>query len=302
MISTFSFLFGLVIGSFLNVCIYRLPRGESVVAPGSHCPHCQHPIAAYDNIPLCSYLWLRGKCRHCHARISPRYLFVELATGLLFLFSYSLFGLSSEFAKQGVFGALLIVLTVTDWRERLLPDRVTFPGMALGLLFSLIVPVGDGAGFWLARLAGVEAIPPLGESLLDALLGALLGGGLLYLLGEVYFRLRHREGMGLGDVKMMVMVGCFLGPKLTLLTIFLASLVGAFVGVGLVLVLVSRPSYYRKVRRRFRHIPDLRLYFILISHKQARLKIPFGCLLGVAALVSATWGWQMLNWYRVFFP
>ena len=266
------FLYGLVLGSFLNVCIHRLPRHESVVRPRSHCPHCNHLIAAYDNIPLWSYLWLQGRCRYCQARISSLYFFVELATGLLVLFLYEIFGLTAVFAKTATLGALAVVLTVTDWRERLLPDRVTFPGMALGLLFSQIVPVDDGAGFFLARLAGLPLPAPL-ISLLDSLFGALVGGGLLYLLGEAYFRLRGREGMGFGDVKMMAMVGFFLGPKLVLLTILFGSLAGSVLG----------------------------LLFIAALGKSSAYELPFGSFLGVAAMVAAVWGRQALQWYLGFF-
>ena len=274
MIPTFSFLFGAVIGSFLNVCIHRLPRGESIVWPGSHCPHCQRPIAAYDNIPLISYLLLGAKCRHCRAAISPRYFLVELATACLFLVSYWQFGLSIAFARQVIFGSLLIVLVVTDWQERILPDRITFPGMALGLVFSLAVPVGDGTGAWLARLAGLYRLPLWTGSLVDALAGALAGGGLLYLLGEVYFRLRRREGMGFGDVKMMAMVGFFLGPKLTLLTILVGSLAGSVLG----------------------------LLFIVVLRKDTSYELPFGTFLGGAAYFASLYGWGLLTWYGGFFP
>lgn len=263
--------FGLIIGSFLNVCIHRLPRGESVVSPRSHCPGCNHLIAAYDNIPLLSYLLLRGKCRHCHARISPLYFSVELTTGLLFLFLYLIFGLTVALAKFAVLTALLVVLTVTDWQTRLLPDRVTFPGMILGLLFSQVTPVGDGGGrILLALVAGMKEVPWRLDSLLDSLLGAVAGGGLLYLLGELYFRFRHKEGMGLGDVKMMAMAGFFLGPKLVLLTIWLASISGALLGGS----------------------------FILLSRRDWRsFELPFGCFLGVAALVTVVWGKNILYWY-----
>ncbi len=264
------FLFGLVIGSFLNVCIYRLPRGESVVTPRSHCPKCNKPVAAYDNIPLLSYVLLGGKCRHCRTRISPVYFCVELATGLVFAYLFSIFGITAEFAKFAVFGALMIVLVMTDWQTRLLPDRVTFPGMAFGLVFSQLVPVGDGAGGLLAGVAGFAEIPWRAASLFDALLGAVAGGGLLYVLGELYFRLRHKEGMGLGDVKMMAMAGFFLGPKLVLLTIWFASIAGALIGGGLILI-------FRK---------DWRAY-----------EIPFGSFLGVAALAAAIWGNALLKWY-----
>ena len=273
MIATFLFLFGLVIGSFLNVCIHRLPRQESIVTPRSRCPHCHHPIAAYDNIPLLSYLVLVGRCRYCRKSISPLYFFVELATGLLFLGCYFLFGLTPVFVKNATFGVLLLVLTVTDWRERLLPDLVTVPGMASGVLFSLLVPIGDGSAGWLARLVRLELSSLWLESFLDALLGAILGGGLLYLIGELYFRLRGREGMGFGDVKMMAMVGLFLGPKLALLTILLGSLSGSVLG----------------------------LLFLLVFRKSSTYELPFGSFLGVAAFVSAIWGREILYWYLSYF-
>jgi leader peptidase (prepilin peptidase)/N-methyltransferase len=263
------FVFGLVIGSFLNVCIYRLPRGESVVSPRSHCPGCGQPVSGYDNIPLFSYLILGGKCRRCHTRISPVYFFIELAAGLLFLFLYLELGPSLLFVKYAVFTSLLLVLVMTDWQTRLLPDRVTFPGMALGLVFSLLVPVDDGAGVLLTRMMGLE--PPWRvTSLLDSVLGAVAGGGLLFGLAEAYYRLRRKEGLGLGDVKMMAMAGFFLGPKLVLLSIWFASVAGALLGGAFILM----------ARR------DWRAY-----------EIPFGTFLGVAAFASALWGAAILRWY-----
>ena len=221
MIAAYLFLMGLVIGSFLNVCIVRLPRHESTVLPRSHCPRCGHQIAAYDNVPLLSYLWLRGKCRYCQVRISPLYFFIELMTGCVFLGLYLQFGPTLLLLKLLALACLLIILTVTDWRERILPDRVTFTGMVMGLLFSQIVPVRDGFVRLLARASDLAPLPWRVESALDSALGAAFGAGMLYVVGEVYFRLRHREGMGFGDVKMMAMTGFFLGPKLTFLTIFL---------------------------------------------------------------------------------
>ena len=276
------FVFGLAIGSFLNVCIYRLPRGESVVRPRSHCPGCNKPVASYDNIPLLSYAILGGKCRRCRTRISAVYPAVELATGVLFALLFARFGIGVEFVKLAVFGALMIVLVMTDWGlmadddeyKRLLPDRVTFPGMFAGLLFGQFVPVGDGAAALMARLAGVSDMPWRAESFLDSLLGALAGGGLLYLLGRLYFLLRRQEGMGLGDVKMMAMAGFFLGPKLVLVSIWLASITGALLGGGAILV-------FRK---------DWRSY-----------EIPFGSFLGLASMVAAVWGNQFLRWYLDFF-
>jgi leader peptidase (prepilin peptidase)/N-methyltransferase len=273
-IAAFTFLFGIVIGSFLNVCIHRLPRGESIVTPRSRCPQCGKPVAAYDNIPLVSYLLLGGKCRHCKVRISPVYFFVELATGLMFLSLFWMFGLGGEFFRQATFGSLLIVLVMTDWQERILPDRINFPGMALGLLFAAFLPIGDGTGQWLARWAGMGGLPLPAISVLDGLLGAVAGGGLLYVLGELYFRLRHREGMGFGDVKMMAMVGCFLGPKLTLLTILLGSLGGSVIGLLVILALGKGSDY----------------------------ELPFGTFLGFGAFAASLWGWPILRWYGGFFP
>ncbi len=273
MTSAFVFLYGIVVGSFLNVCIHRLPRQESVVRPRSRCPQCGKAIAAYDNIPLLSYLLLRGRCRHCRAPIPPLYFFVELASGLLALFLYSLFGLTLAFAKAATLGAMLLALAVTDWQTRLLPDRVTFPGMAIGLVFSLFVPVEDGSGLFLTRLAGLSRAPLWLHSLIDSIFGALLAAGLLYALREIYFRLRGCEGMGVGDVKMMAMVGFFLGPKLALLTIFLGSTAGAVLGLA----------------------------FIAASGKSSRYELPFGSFLGAAALVTTVWGRAMLDWYLGYF-
>jgi leader peptidase (prepilin peptidase)/N-methyltransferase len=198
---------------------------------------------------------------------------VELAAGLLALFLYAVFGLTLAFAKAATLGAALLVLTVTDWQERLLPDRVTFPGMGVGLVFSVFVPLDDGSGLLLTRLAGLTGAPLWLQSVVDSLMGALLGGGLLYALGEIYFRLRGCEGMGFGDVKMMAMVGFFLGPKLALLTIFLGSTGGAILGLA----------------------------FIAAWGKSSRYELPFGSFLGAAALVAMVWGKALLDWYLGYF-
>ncbi len=274
MIAVISFLFGITIGSFLNVSILRMPKGESVVAPPSHCPKCNRSIAPYDNIPLVSYLILGGRCRHCKTRISPLYFFTELTTGLMFLFLGLRYGLTPLATKHAALGAMLLVLVVADWRERILPDWINLPGIVIGLLFSLVLPVGDGAGLWTLQWLGLESVPAAGASLLDALLGALAGGGLLFLLGEIYYLLRKQEGMGLGDMKMMAMVGCFLGPKLTLFTIFAASVTGAGLGI----------------------------FFILLFRKSSQYELPFGTFLGAAAFFAAHWGAELVNWYLSLFP
>jgi len=208
------FITGLAFGSFLNVCIYRLPRELSVVTPRSACPNCKQAIAAYDNIPVLSWLILGGRCRHCRTRISPRYLMIEVLTGVLFLACYWYFGLTLSTVKYCAFAFLLLGLIFTDAETKLLPDKMTLPGLALGLLFSVIVPVNDLASQF---LPGIVNLPFSGEvsshllSLLDSLLGAALGASFIYGAGAIYLRWRGMEGMGFGDVKLMAMVGAFLG-------------------------------------------------------------------------------------------
>ncbi len=232
------FALGLSFGSFLNVCIYRLPRAQSVVTPRSACPNCGDLIPLYHNIPVLSWLILRGKCRACKQPISPRYLVIELLTGLLFLGCYSHFGLTLATLKCIVLGYLLLGLIFTDAETKLLPDALTLPGLALGILFSLVVPVNDLA----SRIIPGMVSPALrGEiswriwSLSDSLLGAAVGASFLYGAAAIYLRARGVEGMGFGDVKLMAMIGAFLGTKLTVLTIFTASLAGSLFGLTTIL-------------------------------------------------------------------
>ena len=220
LITAIVLLFGLVIGSFLNVCILRIPEGKSIVSPASACPKCGARVRPYDNIPVISYLILRGKCRSCKTKISPMYPLVEALTALLFYACYRAFGLTPEALKWAVFSCLMIVLVFTDLRERILPDIVNFSGFAMALALSLFTAPVDGTAAFLARHAFTATHLPVPVlSFLDALLGGALGSGLLWLVSEAYFRLRGHEGMGLGDVKMMLMAGAFLGTKRTLLTI-----------------------------------------------------------------------------------
>ena len=207
MVIAFIFVFGLVIGSFLNVCILRIPEDLSIVAPGSRCPRCQTPIHWYDNVPVLGWLRLRGKCRTCGLPISAMYPLVELATGLLFVACYLEFGLTQTAVKWLFFTCLLIVLTITDLRVRLLPDLVNWPGFAAGLFFSTAVPPNDGTAAYLCAVL-LHRIPqrPL-QGLLDGLLGAAFGSFLLWGVAAIYKRVRGRDGMGMGDVKMMAMVG-----------------------------------------------------------------------------------------------
>ncbi len=269
-IGIFVFLFGLIIGSFLNVCILRIPTGKSIVRPSSACPQCGAAIRPYDNIPVISYLILRGKCRGCKTKISPMYPLVEFLSGLLFLACYYAFGLSVETLKWASFSAIMIVLVFTDLRERLLPDLVNFTGFGCGLVFSLFVRPTDGSALWIANHIFQFPPPQPVLSLFDALLGAALGSGLLWLVSEAYFHLRGREGMGLGDVKMMLMAGAFLGAKRTLLTIMAGSILGSVIGIA---VIVAR-------------------------RKEADYELPFGTFLGAGALLVVFFGTPVVNWYE----
>ena len=203
---------GLVVGSFLNVCIYRLPRRESVNWPASHCTACNRPLAWYENIPLASWLSLRGRCRTCREPISPVYPIVEAITGVVFLAAYELYGWSPLFAVRVGFACAMVVLFAIDLRHRILPNVITVPGIAIGFAVSLFLPPG-----WRS-----------------ALLGLVLGGGVLFAIGEVYYRTRRVEGMGMGDVKMLAMIGAFLGWPLLLITLILASFAGALFGALLI--------------------------------------------------------------------
>src|SRR5579863_1603859 len=269
-IGAFVFLFGMVLGSFLNVCIVRIPSGKSVVLPSSACPKCGVPIRPYDNIPVLSYLILGGKCRGCKTRISPMYPIVEFLTGALFLGCYFTFGLTVEALKWAAFSAILVVLIFTDLRERLLPDVVNYTGLGLALVLSFFGQPTDGTARWISSYAFAYPPPSPVLSFADALLGAAVGSGLLWLVSEAYFRLRGREGMGLGDVKMMLMVGAFLGAKRTLLTIFAGSVLGSVLGLA----------------------------FMLARRKDSEYKLPFGTFLGMAAMLVVFFGTPLVNWYQ----
>ena len=249
MVIAFIFVFGLVIGSFLNVCILRIPEDISIVAPGSRCPRCETAIKWYDNVPVLSWIWLRGKCRTCGLAISPMYPLVELATGLLFVACYLEFGLTQSAVKWLFFTCLLIVLTITDLRIRILPDLVNWPGFAVGLLFSAIVPPNDGTAFWVYTTVFHRVPQAWVLGLLDSLFGAAFGSFLLWAVAAVYKRIRGREGMGMGDVKMMAMVGAFLGVRGAFLTILLGTLLGTVIGVAIIVVLYAG-GWQRKLAER----------------------------------------------------
>jgi leader peptidase (prepilin peptidase) / N-methyltransferase len=210
-----SIVFGALIGSFLNVCILRLPKEESIVWPGSHCPHCKHSIKFYDNIPLVSYILLKGRCRHCHSPISFQYPLVEGITALGSLILFMKFGPSLSYLFYFLFVAALIVITVIDLYHQIIPDVISLPGIGVGLLASLMIPQ---------------------ITFLTSLIGTLLGGGSLFLIATIYQRLFKREGMGGGDVKFLAMIGAFLGWKAVILTIFFSSLIGSITGIIMMLL------------------------------------------------------------------
>lgn len=217
-ISFFVFLLGLCTGSFLNVCIYRMGREQSVVKPRSHCPRCNKTIFWYDNIPLLSYIILRGRCRHCQAKISFRYFFVELLTGVIFLVMYKTFYLTFFTFAYCLFISGLIVATFVDFDFRIIPDEISIGGIVAGLILSFIFPaLQHTTTHWIG--------------LWQSFLGVLVGGGILWILGCIGDFVFKKESMGGGDVKLLAMIGAFLGWKIALLTLPVASLFGAVVGV-----------------------------------------------------------------------
>jgi leader peptidase (prepilin peptidase)/N-methyltransferase len=262
---------GLIIGSFLNVCIYRIPLGKSVVRPRSGCTRCGTQIAFYDNIPVLSYLLLRGKCRSCGAPISIQYPFVEMLTGAFFLVC----GLRWQFASptyvNSLFLCVIIILIFTDYHHRILPNVLTLPGTLAGILLSPFQNsefYQDILSVRLALLFDSEAARSL-LPWIGSISGAIVGGGMLLVVGVGYQKLRKRQGLGMGDVKMMVMVGAFLGWRLTFLTIFSGSVLGLLAGI----------------------------YLIAFQKKNLQTKLPFGVFLGIGAGLSLFYGLQFLGWY-----
>ncbi len=239
--------FGVAIGSFLNVCVYRLPRGESIVSPPSRCPSCGQGLRWFDNVPVWSWIRLGGRCRTCRATISPVYPFVEAVTGTLFLLQYWQLGWQPLLGIRLLFVAAMIVLFVIDLQHRILPDVITLPGIVIGLAASMFLEPG-----WQAALIGVAA-----------------GGGVLWAVGEAYFRVRGEEGMGVGDVKMLAMIGAFLGWQLTLVTLLFASLTGSAVGVGMV----------------------------MFDRRHMKYQLPLGSFLAAGAVVAAHFGQSLIAWY-----
>jgi leader peptidase (prepilin peptidase)/N-methyltransferase len=258
--------YGLVIGSFLNVCVHRWPRGRSVVKPRSHCVRCRKPIAWYDNVPVISYVLLRGRCRHCGRHISIRYPIVELLTGLVF-FVLVLTQPRWQAIKMCVFAAILIGLLFSDLEKRLLPDQFTLGGALVGFAFAFFVPVSGHTGQMLLWLIGFD-VNGRAEWVAESALGALLPAGVLWLGGWIFYKVRHREGLGFGDVKLVMMAGAFLGLEGALLTLLIGSVAGSILGYGFI-----------KLTRR----------------DSASYELPFGTFLGAAGLVVALFQQRFLS-------
>ena len=267
MIPVAASLFGLVIGSFLNVCIYRWPRGESVVRPRSHCPHCGKTIGWRDNIPLLGYMVLRGRCRRCGERISILYPAVELLNAAFYGYLFWRGGLNPMTFKLAVFTSMMLVLIFTDLTEYILPDEITLGGLIVALVFIPAAPLEDQLPGIVWLFAAKPA--PWLASAIESILSASFVGALLYGLRSAYYRLRKIEGLGLGDVKMMAMVAMFWGISPTILILLLGSIVGAIVGS----------------------------IVIFAGRKPWRHELPFGSYLGAAGIVIAVWGENILPWY-----
>ena len=244
-------LLGLIVGSFLNVCIHRLPRGQSLLHPPSTCPRCHRRLRWRDNVPVVSWVLLRARCGQCGAPISVQYPLVEIVTALVFAGVTATTPDPTLLASHLVLGAALIVLFAIDLEHQILPNVITLPGIVVGWLFALVTPVG-----WL-----------------DSLLGILLGGGILYAIAAAYYAVRREEGLGMGDVKMLAMVGAFLGWKAVLITLVLASFSGSIVGVGM----------------------------IAASRGNMKYALPFGTFLALGALAAMTFGDPLLTWYLGFY-
>lgn len=267
-------IFGAVIGSFLNVVIHRLPREESIVLPSSRCPSCGADIAYYDNVPVLSYLMLGGRCRSCKVHISARYPAVEALTALLWVAVAWRDGLSFALPFDLVFVTAITALIFIDAEHMILPNAITYPGIAFAVIARVTLPLLMGTPHFddlpMLLSGPLAGMPIWAASLVGALLGALAGGGSLWLMGWIWEKLRGVEAMGLGDVKMMFMAGAYLGWRLTILNIFVGVLSGSLIGIGLML---------RQGKR------------------DMKMLLPFGVFLGIGAIAAVLFGSQIVEWY-----
>ena len=274
----FIFTFGAAVGSFLNVVIHRVPNDESIIFPNSACPKCSNRIKFYDNIPILSWLLLGGKCRNCKIPISIRYPLVELFTALLFVLVFWQIGFNAFLPVCLIFVTAIVALIFIDAEHMILPDVINFPLLFFALLVRLIYPLFFGSSYFsdlqIFPLSQMETYPVWMVSLLGAILGGLVGGGSLWLVGEIWKRLRGVDAMGLGDVKMMFAVGALLGWRLTLLSIFLGAFSGAVIGI-----------------------------FVIARQKDKDLQtqIPFGIFLGIGSIIALLFGEQIVKWYLTMF-
>ena len=269
-------LVGAIIGSFLNVVIHRLPREKSIVFPNSRCPSCGAAIAFYDNVPVLSYLLLRGRCRSCHSAISFRYPAVEFLTALLYVAVTWHDGLTPVLPFDLVFVSALMALVFIDAEHMLLPNAITYPGIVFALLARVAIPYFASSPHFddlPSLMSGIlHGLPVWAASLVGALIGGLIGGGSLWLMGWTWEKLRGIEAMGLGDVKMMFMVGAYFGWRLTILTIFLGVLSGSLIGITLML---------RQGK----------------GQRNMQMLLPFGVFLGIGAIAALLFGPQIVQWY-----
>lgn len=276
----FIFILGTAVGSFLNVVIHRVPNEQSVVFPNSACPKCKNAIKPYDNIPILSWVILGGKCRNCKEKISARYPAVELLNGLLWILVYWQIGFNPFLLVCLIFVTTMVSLIFIDAENMILPDVINYPLLVFSLLVRVLFPLFLTAEFFsdltFSPLAGFQNYPIWLVSLFGAFLGGLVGGGFLWLVGEIWKRFRGVDAMGLGDVKMMFAVGALLGWRLTLLSIFLGAFSGAVIGI-----------------------------FVIFSQKEKdfQAKLPFGIFLGIGSIISLLFGEQLINWYvKSFLP
>lgn len=267
-------IFGAIIGSFLNVVIHRVPREESIVFPHSHCPSCGAVIAFYDNIPVLSYVMLGGKCRGCKKHISARYPAVEILTGIVFLAVAWHDGLSIALPFDLLFSASMVALVFIDAEHMILPNAITYPGIVFSFVARTAIPYLAGAPHFddvPSLINGAFAtLPVWGVSLIGAIIGALIGGGSLWLMGWTWEKLRGVEAMGLGDVKMMFMVGAYLGWRLTIFTIFFGVLTGSVIGI---------------------------VWMMRQGKRDMQMLLPFGIFLGVGAIAALLFGSHVVEWY-----